>query len=92
MGETPYKSRKMRLHPVGGGGGTLLYKSYRYVPPQRASFLCRLCLKTDIEFTHFGLESVMVFAGTTEYTNVFVVSIPSKKRKKKIKMRIRNGP
>ena len=46
-------------------------------------FLCCLCRKTDIEFTYFGLESVMVFAGTTECTNVFVVSIPSKKRKKK---------
>ena len=37
-----------------GGGGTPLYKPYRYVPPQRIGFL-RL----------FGLESGMAFEGTT---------------------------
>ena len=43
------------LRPPGGGGrATLLYKPYRYVPPQRVGFLRR-----------FGLESGMVFEGTT---------------------------
>ena len=32
----------------GGGGGTPLYKPYRYVPPQRVGFLCRFSLKTCI--------------------------------------------
>ena len=34
--------------------------------PYRVGFLCRFGLKTGIQFTHFGLESGMVFEGTTE--------------------------
>ena len=45
---------------TGGGGYSL------YVPPYRVGFLRRFGLKTDIQFTHFGLESGMVFEGTTE--------------------------
>ena len=41
-----------------GGGGTSLYKPCRYVPR-------RFGLKTGIDFAHFGLESGMVFEGTT---------------------------
>ena len=48
-----------------GGGGTPLSKLYRYVPPHRVGFLRRFFLKTDIHFGHFGLESGMVFEGTT---------------------------
>ena len=48
-----------------GGGGTPLYKLYRYVPPHRVGVLCRFGLKTGIHFAHFGLESGMVFTGTT---------------------------
>ena len=47
------------------GGTTLLYKPYRYVPPQWVGFLRRFGLKTGIRFAHFGLESGMVFEGTT---------------------------
>ena len=47
------------------GGGTPLYKLYRYVPPHRVGFLRRFGLKTGIHFAHFGLESGMVFEGTT---------------------------
>ena len=47
------------------GRATLLYKPYRYVPPQRVGFLRRFGLKTGINFAHFGLESCMVFEGTT---------------------------
>ena len=46
-------------------GGIPLYKLYRYVPPHRVGFLCRFGLKTGIHFAHFGLESGMVFEGTT---------------------------
>ena len=46
------------------GGSTPLYKLYRYVPPHRLGFLGR-----------FGLKTGMVFEGTTECMNVFVVSI-----------------
>ena len=49
----------------GGGGGTPLYKLYRYVPPHRVGFLRRFGLKTGIHFAYFGLESSMVFEGTT---------------------------
>ena len=38
----------------GGGGGTPLYKPFRYVPPQRVWFLGLFSLKTG-----------MVFEGTT---------------------------
>ena len=51
--------------PSRGGGGTPLSKLYRYVPPHRVGFLRRFCLKTGIHFGHFGLESGMVFGGTT---------------------------
>ena len=54
------------LEIPGGGGGTPLYKPYRYVPPHRVvGFLRRVGLKTSIHFAHFGLESGMVFEGTT---------------------------
>ena len=48
-----------------GGGGNPLYKLYRYVPPHRIGFLSCFGLKTGIHFAHFGLESGMVFEGTT---------------------------
>ena len=48
-----------------GGGLTPLYKLYRYVPPHRVGFLCRFGLKMGIHFAHFGLESGIVFEGTT---------------------------
>ena len=50
---------------------------YRYVPPHRVRFWHHFGLKTGIHFAHFGLESGMVFEGTTEYINVFIVSIPN---------------
>ena len=50
---------------MGLGRGTPLYKPYRYVPPDRVRFLRRFGLKTGIDFAHFGLESGMVFEGTT---------------------------
>ena len=48
-----------------GGGGTLLYQLCRYVPPHRVGFLRRFGLKMSIHFANFGLESGMVFEGTT---------------------------
>ena len=50
--------------PGGEGGGGLPY-IYIYVPPHRVEFLRSFGLKTGIDFTHFGLESGMVFDGTT---------------------------
>ena len=45
--------------------GTPLYEAYEYVPPQSQRVRClgRFGLKTgvDFDFTHFGLESGMVF-------------------------------
>ena len=49
----------------GGGGGTPLYKLYRYVLPHRVWFLRRFGLKTGKNFGHFGLVLGMVFEGTT---------------------------
>ena len=51
-----------------------------YVPPQRVWFLGLFGLKTGIEFAHFGLESAMVFEGTTgAYERIyrFMRSIPN---------------
>ena len=56
---------------TGGPGGIPLYKLYRYVPPHPVGFLRRFGLKTGTHFAHFGLESGMVFEGTTESRNVF---------------------
>ena len=47
------------------GGGTPLYKLYRYVSPHQVGFLRRFCLKTGEDFAHFSLESGMVYEGTT---------------------------
>ena len=52
--------------PGGGGRGTPLDKPYRNVPPQWVWFLGLFGLKTGIDFAQFGLESGMVFEGTTE--------------------------
>ena len=65
----------LKVTARGGGGVTPWYKLYRYVPPHRVGFLRRFGLKTGIHFAHFGLESGMVFEGTTEYMNVRIVSI-----------------
>ena len=46
-------------------GRTILYKPYRCVQPQRVAVLRRFGLKTGIDFVYFGLESGMVFEGTT---------------------------
>ena len=51
-----------------------------YVPPQRVWFLGLFGLKTGVEFAHFGLESAMVFEGTTgAYERIyrFMRSIPN---------------
>ena len=51
----------------GGGGGTPLYKPYRYVPaPQRVWFLGRFGQEKGLDFVYFGLESGMVFQETTD--------------------------
>ena len=49
-------------NPGGGGGySPILYKVYRYVPPQRVWFLSRFGLKTGIDFDNYGLKSGRVF-------------------------------
>jgi len=58
------------------GGGTALYKVYRYVPPQRVWFLSRFGLKTDIDFEHFGLKLGMVIGET--FTKAYnIIFLPS---------------
>ena len=64
-------------HRTFRGGGTPLYKPYRYVPPQRVGVLHHFGLKTGIHFAYLGLESGMVFEGTTGCMNLFIVSIPN---------------
>ena len=64
-------------------GATPLYKPYRYVSPHRVGFLRRFGLETGILLAHFGLESGMVFEGTKECVNVFIVSIPNELERKR---------
>ena len=49
----------------GGGGYSLIKNIYLSVPPHRVGFLRLFGLKTGTDFAHFGLESSMVFEGTT---------------------------
>ena len=45
---------------------------------QRIGFLRRFGLKTGVQTAHFGLQSVMLFKGTTgAFTKAFIVSIPN---------------
>ena len=41
--------------------------------------------ENGIHFAHLGLESGMVFEGTTECINVFILSVPNEKERKKEK-------
>ena len=61
---TEMREIRLTLGPAGGGG-TPLYKLYRYVPPQRVWFLSRFGLKTGKDFDHYGLTSGMVYKGIT---------------------------
>ena len=54
----------MRLAVESPGGGVLPYISYVGVPPYWTE-LRRFGLKKSIHFAPFGLESGMVFEGTT---------------------------
>ena len=53
------------------------------MPSHRVGFSGRFGLKTSIHFAHFGLESGMVFKGTMECINVFIISIPNEKKRKR---------
>ena len=46
-------------------GGTPLYEPYRFVLPHQVGSLRPFGRKTGIHFAQFGLESGMVFEGTT---------------------------
>ena len=53
--------------------GTPSYKPYRPdVPPQRVGFRASLVIKRGVDFAHFGLESGLVYKGTTgAYESIF---------------------
>ena len=71
-------------------GGTPLYESYRYVLPHWVGFLHCFGVKTGIHFAHFGLESGVVFKGTTGvYERIYRFN--SKRVRKKEKYANRNG-
>ena len=59
--------------PGGGGGYSLILAIKICATPHRVGFLSRFGLKTGIDFAHFGLESGMVFEGTTECMNLFII-------------------
>ena len=74
------------FHPPPPPGGVLpLYKPYRYVPPQRVGFLRRFDLKMGTDFAHFGLESGMVFKGTTGvYERIYYFQSHMSKKEREI--------
>ena len=62
-----------------------LCKPYRYVPPQRVGFLPRFGLKTSIDFAHFGLESGLIFKGTTGvYERIYFFQFQMSKKEREI--------
>ena len=57
---------------------------FPYLLPHRVGFLRRFGMKTGIHFTHFGLESGMVFVGTTGvYERIYRVNSRSVRKKYK---------
>ena len=67
--------QKLSMDP---GRVSPFYKPCGYVRPQRVGFLGLFGLKTGIDFAQFGLESGMVFEGTTGvYERTVHVSIPN---------------
>ena len=73
-----------RYSAWGGGAGVLLYINHilRYAPPQGVWFLCLYGLKMGIDFAHFGLESGMVFGGTTGVYERIILSFQFQMNKK----------
>ena len=55
-------------------GGT---PSYKPSAAPKGMVFTPFGLKTGIHFSHFGLELGMIFEGTSESMNEFVVSIPN---------------
>ena len=58
--------------------------------PHQVGVLRQYVLKTGIHSAHFGLESGMVFKGTMECMNAFIISIPNEYERKR-NMQIPNG-
>ena len=58
-------------------GGTYLYKSYSYAPPQRVGFLRRFGLKTGIGLPILVWSRVWFSRELRECMKVFIVSMPN---------------
>ena len=71
-------------------GVTSLYKSYRYVPPQRV-FFAPFWSENEYKFCPFWSGVGYGFRGNYGSMNIFVISPPKRIRKKKGTMRIRNA-
>ena len=53
-----------------GGGGTTLFKVYRFVHLQRVWVLSRFGLKTGINFDNYGLKSGPIFGAGNIYESL----------------------
>ena len=56
------------------GGGRFPYLSHRVCAAPKSRVFAPFCLKTGIDFAHFGLESGMVFEGTMHLSFQFQMS------------------
>ena len=64
-GHSNIRSRWMPIQSLGGGGILPYISHIGMCRPTGEGFLRRFGLKTGIDFAYFGLESGMVFEGTT---------------------------
>ena len=64
-----------RQHFMTFPEGTPLYKTHRYVPPQRVEVLRCFGLKTSIDFAHLGLESDSFRRKEGEYERMYRFNI-----------------
>ena len=78
------KKRRKRGKFFPLGGGTPLYKQYRYVPLQTGRVFAPFWSKNGIDFAQFALESGMVLEGTTGvYERIYRFNSTSVRKREK---------
>ena len=76
---------KIKNHSRDGGGGTPLFKPYKYVPPQRVGFATVLVCVLILIWNQVWFSRAL-----RQCLDVFIVSIPNEQERMR-NMRIRNA-